>query len=107
MESEYEAARIRNDRRKQYVIAPHVRPVQAPDGTVICRRFSCAGMVIESYREIDINLLRTESETLPAVPLECLVKHYPALRHGYTNRSFAKILAFQAMAPGLWFWLGT
>ena len=47
MESEYEAARIRNDRQKQYVIAPHTRQVEAPDGTVICRRFSCAGMVIK------------------------------------------------------------
>jgi hypothetical protein len=49
MESEYEAARLRSDRRRQYVIAPHVDPVSAPDGTVIYHRSSCAGFVIEAY----------------------------------------------------------
>jgi hypothetical protein len=79
IESEYEAARIRNDRRQQYVIAPHVRPIQAPDGTMICRRFSCAGVVIEAYREIEITLLQTEPATLPAVSLDSLERQYPDL----------------------------
>ncbi len=61
------------------MIAPHIDPVRAPDGTVICHRFSCAGLVIESYREIDIPLLHTDAESLPAVPLETLVRQYPDL----------------------------
>jgi hypothetical protein len=79
LESEYEAARIRGDRRQQYVIAPHVWPKRSPDGTVIFRRFSCAGFVIESYREIDIHLLRTDADSLPAVSLETLVRQYSDL----------------------------
>lgn len=79
MESEYLAARLRSDRRRQYVIAPNVQPVTAPDGTVIYHRYSCAGFVIESYREIGIPLLRTDAEGLPAVSLETLVRQYPDL----------------------------
>jgi hypothetical protein len=79
LESEYEAARIRKDRRQQYVIAPHVDPRRAPDGTVIYQRFSCAGFVIESYRDIGIQLLRTDADGLPAVSLETLVRQYPDL----------------------------
>ena len=79
LESEYEAARIRNDRRRQYVIAPHVRDVLAEDGTVIFRRFNCGGFVIESYREIGIDLLLTDSASLPAVSLETLIGQYPDL----------------------------
>lgn len=79
MESEYLAARLRGDRRRQYVIAPHVDSVAAPDGTVIYHRFSCAGFVIECYREIDIHLLMTDADSLPAVSLETLVRQYPDL----------------------------
>lgn len=79
MQSEYEAARLRGDRRRQYVIAPHIVPIRAPDGTVIYHRFSCAGFVIEAYREIEIHLLRTDADSLPAVSLETLVRQYPDL----------------------------
>lgn len=79
MESEYLAARPRSDRRRQYVIAPHVHPVTAPDGTVIYHRYSCAGFVIESYRETEIHLLRIDAEGLPAVSLETLLRQYPDL----------------------------
>jgi hypothetical protein len=79
VESEYEAARLRGDRRRQYVIAPHIDSIRAPDGTVICHRFSCAGLVIESYREVGIPLLHTDANDLPAVPLEVLIRQYPEL----------------------------
>jgi hypothetical protein len=79
LESEYEAARIRNDQRRQYVIAPHAHDVLADDGTVIFRRFNCGGFVIESYREIGIDLLLTDPNNLPAVSLETLVRQYPDL----------------------------
>ena len=73
------AAGLRSDRRRQYVIAPPVDPVRAPDGTIIYHRFSCAGFVIESYREIEIDFLRTDADSLPAVPLETLMRQYPDL----------------------------
>lgn len=79
LKSEYEAARIRNDRRRQYVIAPHVHDVLADDGIVIFRRFNCGGFVIESYREAGIELLLTDLNSLPAVSLETLVRQYPDL----------------------------
>lgn len=70
--SEYRAEEIRG--RKQYVIHPHVRE---PDEDVPCRRFSCAGFVIEAYREAGIDLVVTESAPLPHVTLETLLDAYP------------------------------
>ncbi len=36
-------------------------------------------MVIEAYREVEIDLLQTDPETLPSVSLESLARQYPAL----------------------------
>ena len=69
--SEYEAEKIRKER--QYVIHPHVRE---PDADVPCRRFSCAGFVIEAYRDAGIELLVTEPATLPGVTLDTLANAY-------------------------------
>ena len=63
--------------RSQYVVAPHVREEKADDGTTKYRRFSCAGFVIEAYREAAINLLMTEAAELPDVGLNTLLQQYP------------------------------
>ncbi len=69
---EYEAERIRG--HSQYVIHPHVRE---PDAAVPCRRFSCAGFVIEAYGYANLRLVVTEPARLPSVDLETLAHAYP------------------------------
>ena len=69
--SEYEAEKVR--RQKQYVIHPHVRE---PDVDIPCRRFSCAGFVIEAYRDAGIDLVVTDPGRLPRVALETLQQAY-------------------------------
>jgi len=72
---EYKAAKVR-DPRKQYVICPHVEN-QYDNGTVLYRRFSCVGFVLEAYREAGINMLFSELESLPPVKLDALKSQYP------------------------------
>ena len=74
--SEYEAERVRGPR--QYVVHPHVRE---PDTDVPCRRFSCAGFVIEAYRDADLKLVVTEPSRLPRVDLETLTNAYSDVAH--------------------------
>jgi hypothetical protein len=73
--SEYQAARV--DSRNQYVIAPHVRETSAADGTLVCRRFSCGGFVVEAYRSIDVDFVDTSPTGLPPVSLSTLKTVYP------------------------------
>lgn len=64
-------------RRGQYIVSPHADPPRAGDGTVVFRKFSCAGLVIEAYREVDIDLMVTDEAQLPPVTLETLLLAYP------------------------------
>ncbi len=74
--SEYEARKVRAAAR-QFIVSPHVNDKTGPDGTVIFRQFSCAGFVIEAYREAAIDLLSTAPAALPSVSLETLERAYP------------------------------
>jgi hypothetical protein len=69
---EYQAAKTR--RKGQYVIHPHVR---RPDRDTPFFRFSCAGFVIEAYRDAGVDLLVTGTEELPEISLGTLVEAYP------------------------------
>lgn len=73
--SEYQASQV--DSHNQYVIAPHVREIPADDGTLICRRFSCGGFVLEAYRSIDVDLVDVRTEQLPPISLTALKTAYP------------------------------
>lgn len=73
LENEYEGVKVRS----QYVVAPHVCDEKADDGTTKYRKFSCAGFVIEAYREAAIDLLTTEANDLPSVDLDTLLRQYP------------------------------
>ncbi len=80
VESEYQAAPVRGAR--QYVISPHVDEIRREGQTVVCRRFSCAGFVIEAYREARIDMLATGRDDLPFVSLDNLKTQYPGFaRH--------------------------
>ncbi|MGO9599234.1 MAG: hypothetical protein ACLP7Q_14700 [Isosphaeraceae bacterium] len=72
---EYEAAKA--GPRKQYVISPHVKEEKSPDGTIICRRYNCAGFVIEAYRSAGVDFIQTEQESLPPVSRSTLEIQYP------------------------------
>jgi len=76
VESEYEAARLGNW-RQQFVICPHVDDVHRDDRTVIYRRFSCVGFVLEAYREAEVNVMWTDFAPLPLVGLDALKTQYP------------------------------
>ena len=58
--------------RLQYVVRPHAVPIEAPDGTVIRWRFSCAGFVVEAYQFARVDLLETDESQLPLCTLETL-----------------------------------
>ena len=84
--SEYKAHNARNHR--QYVIRPHVWPERDSDGTVLFLRFNCAGFVIEAYRAVGIDLVRTADNEIPWVSLGILVTAYPELAPYLQNASF-------------------
>jgi hypothetical protein len=77
LESEYKATTFRQPGSWQYVVAPHVDEEKAADGTTKYRKFSCAGFVIEAYREASIDLVTTNTADLPAVDLPMLLRQYP------------------------------
>ena len=77
VDSEYDAARRRPLPSQQYVVVPHVKPWCAKDGTTLWLRFSCAGLVIESYREAGIDLVDHSENSLPPVTPETLDEAYP------------------------------
>jgi hypothetical protein len=81
LDSEYRAMQLRSP-LDQYVICPHASVFSSSDDTVVFRRFSCAGFVIEAYREAGVELLRTDLALLPLVTLDELKSQYPDLaRH--------------------------
>ena len=72
---EYESAKA--GRRQQYVIAPHMKEEKSRDGTIICRRYNCAGFVIEAYRSAGVDFIQTAQESLPPVYRSTLEIQYP------------------------------
>jgi hypothetical protein len=61
----------------QYVVLPHHAPVIRPqDGSVVYRRFSCGGFVLEAYRFAGIDLIDTNEASLPPVGLDVLRQSY-------------------------------
>ncbi len=63
----------------QYCIRPHTDVYRRQDGdsTVQFRLFSCAGFVIEAYRDAGIDLLITDETQLPWVALDTVCQAYP------------------------------
>ena len=84
VESEYGAAQVK-DPRRQYVICPHVDLFRSEDQTVIYRRFSCVGFVLEAYREARIDVLWTDFAPLPLVGLDALKVQYPRFARRLDN----------------------
>jgi hypothetical protein len=76
VQGELRAANLRRA-MDQYCIAPHVSPLTDKDGTILFRRFNCAGFVLEAYRSAGISLLDTGGEALPEVGLDLLKEQYP------------------------------
>jgi hypothetical protein len=97
IDSELREAQIRNI--EQYVISPHVDAIRREDHTVVCRRFSCAGFVIEAYREARIDVLRTEGDNLPLVSLDALKTQYPRFARHLDNRRLRNQLGIPGEGP--------
>lgn len=64
-------------RYKGYVIVPHASALEG--GTT--RRFSCAGFVIEAYRDAGIDLVDTDPQRLVRVPKDVLSGAFPVVEH--------------------------
>jgi hypothetical protein len=94
--SEYAAENVRG--RQQYIIMPHCRE---PDAACSVRRFNCAGFVIEAYRYAGVDLLITNSDSLPAISLETLLKAYPDPRVAriLENRDYRQKLGLEGNGP--------
>lgn len=99
VEAEYDAVPRRPNRRQQYVIVPHVKPWRAKDGTILWRRFSCAGLVIESYREAALDLVSDSEADLPPVDLETLGRAYPDLNLTRMNPGLREDLGIPGDGP--------
>ncbi len=86
VENEYDTAPRRPDQLQQYVIVPHVKPWRAKDGTILWQRYSCVGLVIESYRDAEIDLVNDSEADLHPVDLKTLDQAYPDLDLTRKNR---------------------
>jgi hypothetical protein len=95
--AEYEASGIR-DARRQYCIAPHVRPYY-DEGTVVCSQFNCVGFVIEAYRFANIDLLATEPCALPLIQLDVLARQYPRVEGALRNLRFREQMGIPGDGP--------
>ena len=71
-ELEFEYAASQTVDSGQYVVHPHCVDEPETDTTPTRRRFSCGGFVLEAYRQIDIDLVKTETDALPLVTIETL-----------------------------------
>ena len=91
---EYEAEKVRTVR--QYIVHPHVR---SPDLNCPFRRFSCAGFVIEAYRDAGIELIAIESNQLPAVSLETLAEAYPDQRERLQDSRMRQRVGLEGDGP--------
>jgi hypothetical protein len=89
--AEYEAADVRQDKRAQYCVLPHVEPFEELDGTVTYWKFSCAGFVIEAYRYAGLDLVVTDQERIPPVEFDLLDTAYPGLATSARLRAYFKL----------------
>ncbi len=73
---EYEAEDV--DRKRQYIVDPPWHDVRdSVTGVRRYRRFSCAGFVLDSHLQIDIELLNLDDGVLPEVDKKMLESAYP------------------------------
>src|SRR6185437_15528756 len=77
----------------------HCSPLLAPDGTIICQRFSCGGFVIEAYRFAGIDLLTTDAGSLPPVGVELLRLAYPDQHRTLDNPRLRTSLGLEGDGP--------
>jgi hypothetical protein len=67
-------------RRKQYIVHPPWKDVRDPNRNVRrYRRYSCAGFVLDAYRQVEIYLLEIEETSLPKVDEAMLRSAYPGI----------------------------
>ncbi len=74
---EHQSQKKNVDPYRRFVIVPHAKPLK-DNGVTVCMRFSCAGFVIEAYREAGIVMLDTDQ--LPTVTRGTLVEVYEFLK---------------------------
>ncbi|MCY3022159.1 MAG: hypothetical protein NTW87_24370 [Planctomycetota bacterium] len=90
-----------------YVIRPHTDEVEikSQDGTLMYRRFSCIGYVLEAYGEqgAGIILLDTREDSLPEVEEELLRLAYPPLEQMQNDPDYRARLASRGLdGAGPW-----
>jgi len=73
---EYERSKA-TDKRRQYIIDPPWQDVRDPNtGVRRYRRYSCAGFVLDSHLQVNIELLQLDSQALPEVDRETITSAY-------------------------------
>lgn len=70
----------RNLAMRRFIVRPHADWLREENGTPFCRRFSCAGFVIEAYEEAQVPLLITDEADLPEADWEKLTAAYPEIQ---------------------------
>lgn len=101
--SEYHRNGVESDRLGQYVAIPHMMEVPDEMGRTLYRKYSCVGLVVETFRSGEIDLIRTDEEDLPEVPKNVIEAVVPRLRG---TRTIGKIgldpalEAWRVLMPG-------
>lgn len=68
---------MRLGRRDQYIIDPPYKDECDPNtGVRRYRRYSCAGFVIDGYRQVNIELLQLDASSLPEVDRQTIESAY-------------------------------
>jgi hypothetical protein len=95
LEFEYESEKARP--KRQYIIKPHF--VADDEDKFPFPRFSCGGFVIEAYRDIEIDLLKTDAASLPVVNIETLIKAYPDHERRLRHRKLRAMYGLEEDGP--------
>ena len=77
IEDEYSQSGVENNWRSQFWIDPPWKDrLNKKNGVRRYRRYSCAGFVMDSHCQVDINLLQVDKETLPDVTEDMIKSAY-------------------------------
>lgn len=98
--SEHQA--LQQSKTGGYIIRPHAIDRRETDGTLVCRRFSCAGFVIEAYEDANIFLVETDENNLPLMDVDSLRNAYPDIFDSHNWRSLNERYKLGLDGDGPW-----
>lgn len=96
---EYQAQKRRPKPLQQYIVRPHTKPVYNDKGMIIYYRYSCVGLVIESYKYAGIQLITENEEEIPCYTLSMLLSAFPYLAEHLIDQDMRTALGLDGTGP--------